>query len=78
MDDTSGFYKFDGALLYGHSLVLNANYELRRADHETYAYPGDGWYWFDSEALAREFWGLPPVLQPDAVAAMGLVQVVEP
>lgn len=59
MEDTSGFYKQDGDLLFGPNFVLNANYELRRETHEQHTYPVDGWYWFDSEAEARAFFGLP-------------------
>lgn len=55
MDDTSGFYKLDGDLLFGPHYVLNANYELRREAHELHQYPIDGWYWFDSELQANEF-----------------------
>jgi len=61
MNDTSGFYKLDGELLYAPNYVLNANYELYRYQHESYTYPVDGWYWFDSELEAREFFGLPPI-----------------
>ena len=58
--DTSGFYKLDGdQLLYGPNFVINANYELKRENKDQYTYPVDGWYWFDSEQLAREFWNLP-------------------
>jgi len=59
MADTRGFYKLDGALLYGPNFVLNADYELRRETHEQHSYPVDGWYWFDSEDQARAFFGLP-------------------
>lgn len=59
IEDTNGFYKLDGELLYGPNFVLNANYELRKETHEEHTYPVDGWYWFDSEAAAREFFGLP-------------------
>ena len=59
MDDTSGFYKLDGELLYGPNFVLNANYELRRETHNQHSYPVDGWYWFDSEDAARAHFGLP-------------------
>lgn len=58
MDDTSGFYKLDGDLLFGPNYVLNANYELRRETRDQNTYPVDGWYWFDSEAQAREFFGV--------------------
>lgn len=57
MEDTSGFYKIDGELLYGPNFVLNANYELRSETHNQHSYQVDGWYWFDSEAQAREFFG---------------------
>ena len=59
MNDTSGFYKLDGELLYAPNYVLNANYELYKDQHESYTYPVDGWYWFDSELEAREFFNFP-------------------
>ncbi len=59
MDDTSGFYKLDGNLLFGPHYVLNAAYELHRESHDQYEYPTDGWCWFDSEDQARRFFGLP-------------------
>jgi hypothetical protein len=52
MEDTSGFYKLDGEMLFGPNFVLNSNYELHREDHSTYTYPVDGWTWFDSEEEA--------------------------
>lgn len=66
MDDTSGFYKLDGELLYGPNYVLNANYELRREDHAATTYPVDGWYWFESEAAAKVFFGMPSETPPTA------------
>lgn len=59
MENTSGFYKLDGELLYGPNFVLNANYELRREYYDQQQYPVDGWYWFDSETAARAFFNLP-------------------
>lgn len=44
----AGFYKFDGTLLYGRFWIKNANYELLVENKDTYNYPIDGWYWFDS------------------------------
>jgi hypothetical protein len=61
MEDTSGFYKLDGDLLYGPNFVLNINYELRRETKDAHTYPTDGWYWFDSEEEARTFFDLPIV-----------------
>ena len=57
---SDGFYKLDGDLLYGPNYVLHANYELRRDTKDQHIYPADGWYWFDSDAEARAFFGLPP------------------
>lgn len=64
MEDTSGFYKLDGELLYGPNFVLNANYELRKETHTQNTYPVDGWYWFDSEDEARLFFDLPKPSEP--------------
>ena len=59
MEDTSGFYKLDGEiLLYGPHFVLNANYELRKETHTEHTYPVDGWYWFDTEQEAKDFFGI--------------------
>jgi len=37
---------------------LNANYELRKETKDDYTYPVDGWYWFDSEGVARDHFGI--------------------
>jgi len=60
MEDTSGFYKIDGDLLYGPNFVLGpySTYELRRATKDDHTYPIDGWYWFDSEAEAKVFFNV--------------------
>jgi hypothetical protein len=63
MEDTSGFYKLDGELLYGPNFVLNKDYELRRGTKDQQTYPVDGWYWFDTEAEAKTFFDLP--LEPN-------------
>lgn len=60
-NDTSGFYKNDdGSLLYAPNYVLHKSYELHHDRRESYDYPVAGWCWFDSEAEARAFFGLPP------------------
>lgn len=59
MEDTSGFYKLDGELLYGPNYVLNKNYALYKSDYKNHTYPVDGWYWFDSELDARNYFELP-------------------
>jgi len=55
--DSSGFYKLDGDLLYAPNFVLNSNYEIRRENQTENIYPIDGWYWFNSEGVARAFFG---------------------
>jgi hypothetical protein len=57
--NSQGFYKLDGILCYGPNFVLNAQYELRKEQKDTYTYPVDGWYWFEDENAARSFFGLP-------------------
>ena len=58
MEETQGFYKNDGTLLYGPNFVLNANYELRKETKDDYTYPVDGWYWFDTRQEALDFFGI--------------------
>ena len=58
MEETQGFYKNDGTLLYGLNFVLNANYELRKETKDDYTYPVDGWYWFDTRQEALDFFGI--------------------
>lgn len=43
-----GFYKFDDMLLYAENFVINKDYELFANQKETYSYPVDGWYWFNT------------------------------
>ena len=58
--NTSGFYKVDGDLLYAPNFVLGAYgaYELRKETHQEHTYPIDGWYWFDTENEARVFFNM--------------------
>ena len=58
MEDTSGFYKLDGDVLFGPNFVLNANYELRRETKDQHSYPVDGWSWFDTKEEAYAFFGV--------------------
>jgi hypothetical protein len=56
-----GFYAvFDGILNYG-THIAGPDFELVASLHETYTYPISGWSWFENEADARTFFGLPPV-----------------
>lgn len=59
--DTSGFYKEEElTLLYAPNFVYMPDKTTltreTRAEHE---YPVKGWYWFDSETDARNFFNLP-------------------
>lgn len=60
------FYKDDhGELLSGPHFVLNRDYKLRAEYHDTYTYPVDGWYWFDTETEARIFFNIPLPPEPE-------------
>jgi hypothetical protein len=59
MNNTSGFYKNEsGLLLFAPNGVISFGYDLQRETRSQQAYPVDGWYWFDTEAEARTFFGL--------------------
>jgi hypothetical protein len=60
MDRGPGFYKLDETdLLCGPNYVLAGSFSLYKEEKDTYIYPMGGWYWFDTEAAARIFFGLP-------------------
>lgn len=64
-DNTAGFYNTEWQddstviLIYARNFVYNRDYQLLAEQHDTYTYPVAGWRWFDSEAQAREYFGLP-------------------
>jgi hypothetical protein len=45
---TSGFYRFLDDTLHFGTKIYAPNFTLLADDHESYAYPVDGWYWFDT------------------------------
>ena len=46
---TQGFYTFDGNEgFYAPNAVYAKDYTLRKEEHESYTYPVNGWWWFDS------------------------------
>ena len=57
--NTPGFYKVDpsGIVIYGPNYVFGPydQYKLLREEKYAYTYPIDGWYWFDTEQEAYEF-----------------------
>lgn len=60
IENTAGFYKNDnGFLSYGQNYVLAGSFSLHKEHKDEYIYPYNGWYWFDSEELAREFFNIP-------------------
>jgi hypothetical protein len=44
----AGFYKLDGSLLHAANWIHAPSYELYADQKDTYTYPVDGWYWFDT------------------------------
>jgi hypothetical protein len=49
-----GFYKLDGEdILYAPNFVKAPNFTLLKEDKDTYEYPKDGWYWFNTEEEAK-------------------------
>jgi hypothetical protein len=58
--DTSGFYRMsEETLFFAPNAVRAPTYDLFRKDKDTYTYPVEGWYWFDTREAARAFFGLP-------------------
>lgn len=60
--DTSGFYKLneENEIMHAPNFVGGPNgFRLYRNLHETYTYPQQGWYWFDSLEEACAFFGIP-------------------
>lgn len=49
-----GFYKLDGSLFYAAHYVKNKDYELYKDQKDSYSYPVNGWYWFNTIEEACE------------------------
>ena len=64
-----GFYKNeDGNVMHGPNFVLNMNYELRKETKNKHTYPVDGWFWFNSDQEAYDFFGIElPVVVEDLI-----------
>lgn len=59
--ETAGFYFNDnGYVICGLNHVYGpyGQFHLVKEDKDTYTYPIGGWYWFDSEEEAYNFFGL--------------------
>lgn len=58
--DTSGFFKLEGGMvIHGPNFVHAPTFSLLRSERNTYTYPVDGWYWFDSMEEAYTAFGVP-------------------
>lgn len=62
--DTSGFYAyFDGTLHYcDNAVYFPDGTVLVETLHNTYTYPYQGWYYFESRLLAEEYFGIQVLL----------------
>jgi hypothetical protein len=57
--NTSGFYKYqDDQLLYAPNYVEGQGYVLISEYKDQHEYPIDGWYWFESEEEANQFFNI--------------------
>jgi len=55
-----GFYKYqDEQMLYAPNFVYNKNYTLLIQDKDTYDYPVEGWYLFNTREEAYTFFNVP-------------------
>lgn len=45
-------------IFVGPNYVYAPTFSLIATDRETYTYPIDGWYWFDTDAEAYAFFGI--------------------
>lgn len=54
-EDTSGFYKLDESedILYASYAVYNKDYTLLKDQKDSFTYPVDGWYWFNTREEAE-------------------------
>jgi hypothetical protein len=54
------FFKLeDNQLLEGPNFVESPNFVLVKEEKDTYTYPVEGWYWFDTIEEAQAFFNLP-------------------
>ena len=49
------FYKLDGEALISGSHISGDGFDLLEAEKDSYAYPIEGWHWFNSDAEANTF-----------------------
>ena len=66
--DTSGFYKYveeTNELLYAPNFVYSPTVTLLKEHKDTYNYPDDGWYWFNSQETAYDFFDYVPTVEEE-------------
>ena len=57
--NTQGFYMYDGTnLFHAPNFVTGIDIELNIDLKDTYTYPVNDWYYFDSEEEAKTFFNL--------------------
>lgn len=54
-----GFYKYENEQLQFANSIISTDYILIKEDKDNYQYPVDGWYWFESEEEAKQFFNVP-------------------
>lgn len=55
----SAFFKYDGeTLLEAPNFVYTPTLTLKIEDKDTYQYPQEDWYWFNSREEAKAFYGI--------------------
>ncbi len=65
----SGFYKkeVDGTLNFAPNTVDSPKVSLNKENKDTYSYPADGWYWFETASEANAFFGSSIDIEEDEV-----------
>jgi hypothetical protein len=60
MTNTSGFYKLDQnrILLFAPNFVECKEYKLKVSNKDSYNLPIDGWYFFESDIIAKSTLGV--------------------
>lgn len=54
------FYKLDNnELQVAETCISGLDLDLHYMQKDTYDYPVQGWYWFDTEEEAKQFFNLP-------------------
>ncbi len=68
MDETRGFFKVEnGELIIARTNIGGPGFDLFFEMPHLQTYPIEGWYWFDTELQAREFFNIPYPAYPEYV-----------